>query len=89
ARNAGWNHEIIGYADHENPWELIEKALKKRHIGIHTLAVDKDSISLSRGEQLKHSVGGAQCVSVEETLNQFRLIKDEQEIRLLQVAAKL
>ncbi|MCY8722066.1 di/tri-peptidase [Bacillus inaquosorum] len=89
ARSAGWNHEIIGYADHENPWELIEKALKKRNISIHTLAVEKDSISLSRAEQLKHSVGGAQFVSAEETLNQFRLIKDDNEIRLLKEAAKL
>lgn len=89
ARNAGWNHEIIGYADHENPWELIEKALKKRNISIHTLAVEKDSISLSRAEQLKHATGGAQFVSAEETLNQFRLIKDDNEIRLLKEAAKL
>lgn len=89
ARNAGWNHEIIGYADHENPWELIEKALKKRNISIHMLAVEKDSISLSRAEQLKHATGGAQFVSAEETLNQFRLIKDDNEIRLLKEAAKL
>lgn len=68
---------------------LIEKALKKRNISIHTLAVEKDSISLSRAEQLKHATGGAQFVSAEETLNQFRLIKDDNEIRLLKEAAKL
>lgn len=53
------------------------------------LAVEKDSISLSRAEQLKHATGGAQFVSAEETLNQFRLIKDDNEIRLLKEAAKL
>lgn len=65
------------------------EGLEKRNISIHTLAVEKDSISLSRAEQLKHATGGAQFVSAEETLNQFRLIKDDNEIRLLKEAAKL
>ncbi|MCY8487528.1 Xaa-Pro peptidase family protein [Bacillus atrophaeus] len=89
ARSAGWEHEIIGYADHEDPWALIQTALKKRKITIDTLAVEKDSISLSRAEQLKQAAGGAEFVSAEETLNQFRLVKDQEEIKKLQEAAKL
>ena len=32
ARSAGWEYELIGFSDTDNPWELIEKSLSKRNI---------------------------------------------------------
>ncbi|MCX2810000.1 Xaa-Pro peptidase family protein [Bacillus sp. ChL18] len=89
ARSTGWEHGIIGYSDHEDPWELIKAELTKRNVRLDSIAVEKDSISLSRSEQLKQASGGAAFVSAEETLNQFRLVKDEKEISILREAAKL
>ncbi len=46
ARGAGWEHGIIGYGDHEDPWELIKAELTKRNVRLDSIAVEKDSISL-------------------------------------------
>ncbi len=86
ARSAGWEHGIIGYGDHEDPWELIKAEFTNRNVPLDSIAVEKDSISLSRSEQLKQASGGAVFVSAEETLNQFRLVKDEKEISILREA---
>ncbi|MCY8574226.1 aminopeptidase P family N-terminal domain-containing protein, partial [Bacillus haynesii] len=41
ARAAGWAYEIIGYGDHENPWELISSGLQKRNGQYSKVAVEK------------------------------------------------
>ena len=88
ARSAGWEHGIIGYGDHEDPWELIKAELTKRNVPLDSIAVEKDSISFPL-RTAQTSFRGAAFVSAEETLNQFRLVKDEKEISILREAAKL
>src|SRR6476660_9315665 len=41
ARSSGWNDEIIGCSDIQNPWELIHKAIAKRIKKVHNLAIEK------------------------------------------------
>ncbi|MCY7781182.1 M24 family metallopeptidase [Bacillus haynesii] len=89
ARAAGWAYEIIGYGDHENPWELISSALQKRNGQCSKVAVEKETLALSRAEMLQAVTNGAELVSAEERLNQIRVIKDEKEISILREAAKL
>ena len=31
-KNAGWEFDIIGYSDHEDPWKLIEEFIQAREV---------------------------------------------------------
>lgn len=89
AKNAGWAGDLIGYEDHENPFDFIQKALEKRGVKATRLAIEKESIPLQRAEQLQAVTGAETFVRAEDVLNQLRLIKDEAEIETLKKAAQL
>ena len=91
AKAAGWENEIIGYSDHEDPWVLIKERVKIRYKhSINKVAVEIDTTSYSRVEKLKQlSNEDVQIVSAEDKLNQLRLKKDKNEIKILTEAAKL
>lgn len=90
AKDAGWGQELIGYGDHEDPWEIIQKAIHKRSGGkALSVAVEKDLLSYSRAENLMSSAGASALLSIEELMNGLRLIKDEKEISILEKAAEL
>lgn len=89
AKNAGWSGDIIGYEDHENPFDFIQSAVEKRGVRATRLAIEKESIPLQRAEQLQAATGAETFVRAEEELNQLRLIKDESEIATLKKAAQL
>ncbi|MED3692201.1 Xaa-Pro peptidase family protein [Peribacillus butanolivorans] len=89
AKAAGFQYEIIGYADHEDPWEKVKIAFEKRGLKANKAAVEKELLSYSRAEQLLQLVEGATIHSVEEKMNQLRLIKDEKELKIMEQAAQL
>ncbi|OEH94040.1 M24 family metallopeptidase [Bacillus solimangrovi] len=90
AKNAGWKHEIIGYSDHENPWELIKKAIEKRDVTVvEKVAFEESVLSYGRSQSLLSIFSDAKVVSVEEKLNNMRVIKDEKEIESIRKAAKM
>lgn len=89
ARNAGWNHEIIGFSDTDNPWDFIKDALSKRNIDVSKIAVEKEHLNVERYEKLITLYPNAQFVSAEEKLHTLRLIKDEKEMSILREAALL
>ena len=41
AKRSGWNYEIIGYNDIENPWELVRKAIKARIQNVSKVSIRK------------------------------------------------
>lgn len=88
ARQAGWEHEMIGYDDTDNPWDLI-----KSHLNLskdeQKIAVEKSHITLERFEKLSSLSPSLTFVSADEKLNELRMIKDEDEIPVLREAAKL
>lgn len=89
AKNAGWNLEIVGYDDTENPWEFIQRAIQKRNVSVSAIAIEKDHLSFERGERLQSLFPNVTFKAVEEILNELRLIKDESELAILREAAKL
>lgn len=90
AIDAGWNKEIVSYGDHEQPWDLIKSALEKRKVNtVEKLAIEKDATSISRFESLQQVIKFNELSSVEDTLNEHRVIKDETEISTLKQAAEL
>ncbi|MBD1383419.1 M24 family metallopeptidase [Metabacillus arenae] len=89
AKAAGWNGEIIGYADHEDPWQMIKEAIDARKITIHKAAIEKDTVSFARAEKFLEVTDQPVLVSLEDELNEIRLIKDDKEIEILKRAAEL
>lgn len=89
ARNAGWDKEILGYQDTDDPWELVGKRIASRSVNIQTWAVEKDHLNVSRYEELSHRFEGARFVPADPILNELRLLKDEQEIVLIKKACEL
>ncbi|WP_010678413.1 M24 family metallopeptidase [Bacillus timonensis] len=88
ARKAGWEYEIIGYSDTDNPWELIQNSLSKRNVTVSTLALEKEHLTVERFEQITKLFPSSSFVSAEEKLHTLRMIKDEKEVSILQEAAK-
>ncbi|KOO50893.1 M24 family metallopeptidase [Priestia koreensis] len=90
ARDAGWDGDVVGYEDHENPWELIEAALQTRELPeIGTVAVEKELLSYARAEELLKLYPTATLVAAEESLNELRLVKEPKEVEILKHAAAL
>ncbi|CQR48353.1 putative peptidase [Paraliobacillus sp. PM-2] len=89
-RDAGWKYEIIGYADHENPWNLIQTSLESRKVTkANVVALEKEVLSFGRTEALLHFFPKAHVVSVEDKLNDMRVVKDENEIEIIKRATKM
>jgi Xaa-Pro dipeptidase len=86
---AGWEYEIIGFSDTDNPWALVKEAVEKRTKGLSKLALEKEHVIYERVEKINEAFHSPTLVSVEDKLNELRLIKDEREIALLREAGKL
>ncbi|WP_100372604.1 M24 family metallopeptidase [Bacillus sp. FJAT-45037] len=89
-RDAGWTDELIGYADHENPWDLFRATLSERDIkSINDVAIETDVLTVSRMNDLLTLFPHAQLSAVHDELNQMRVIKDDHEIEIIKRAAEL
>ncbi|GIN86871.1 Xaa-Pro dipeptidase [Heyndrickxia sporothermodurans] len=88
AKASGWEYEIIGCSDTDNPWEQLEKNIKKRVNHINKFALEKEHVNVERYEQLINRFNGAQFIAAEEKLRQLRLIKDDKEKEILKKAAE-
>lgn len=89
ARGAGWTHEIIGYTDTDNPWDMIAKAIEARGIDAGTVAIEKEHLNVERYEYLSQLFPKATFRSAEEKVRELRLIKDEKELAILREAAAM
>lgn len=89
AKKAGWNFEIVGYSDTDNPWEFIKNAVQKRNIDVRTIAIEKEHLTFDRVENLQNIFPTITFKAVEDKLHELRLIKDETELTILREAAKL
>jgi Xaa-Pro dipeptidase len=89
AKRSGWEHEIIGYSDIENPWELILKSINKRIRTVSKAAIEKEHMNVERFEQLLSLFPHASFVSAEEKLRMLRMIKDAKELQIIEEACAL
>ncbi|HEY2419792.1 MAG TPA: Xaa-Pro peptidase family protein [Neobacillus sp.] len=89
AKRSGWGHEIIGFSDIENPWELIHRSINKRINGVAKAAIEKEHMNVERYEQLSTLFPKATFVSVEEKLRKLRMIKDAKELKIIEEACAL
>ncbi|SEH48118.1 Xaa-Pro aminopeptidase. Metallo peptidase. MEROPS family M24B [Halobacillus karajensis] len=89
-RDAGWTHEVIGYADHEDPWKMIADQMRENgNIEIRTIGIEKQVLSYGRSESFIGLFDNVKVEDIEGQLNEMRVIKDEQEISIMKEAAEL
>ncbi|TGB02741.1 aminopeptidase P family protein [Halobacillus salinus] len=85
-KDAGWQYDIIGYADHEDPWALM----KERGVDTASIVgIEKEVLSYGRSESFFSLFTDAEVVDVEGQLNEMRVVKDEQEVAIMREAAEL
>jgi Xaa-Pro dipeptidase len=89
AKRAGWEHEIIGFSDIDQPWELINRAINNRLKAVNKVAIEKEHMNVERYEQLSALFPHAASVSAEEKLRTLRMIKDEKELKTIEEACAL
>ncbi|MBM7703095.1 M24 family metallopeptidase [Metabacillus iocasae] len=90
AKSSGWEYEVLGYEDHENPWDLIKASLHKRNMTTASkIAVEKELLSYARAEELFNLYPSASLESAEVKLNELRVVKEAHEIDVLRQAAEL
>lgn len=89
AKEAGWQLEIIGYSDHENPWEKIQQFTSDIPFQGTLLGIEGELLSFSRAEQLKNTFPLTEWTKLDNIFMDLRLIKNENEISVLREAAKL
>lgn len=89
-KRAGWEYEIIGYSDHEDPWKFIRDAFETRNlVNTQTVAIEKDVLTYSRSQAFLGLFPDVEIVSADDKLNEMRVVKDESEIAVMRRAAKM
>lgn len=86
---SGWEFEIIGYSDIDDPWKLIDKAVKKRLSTVTKTAIEKEHMNVERFEAFSAIFSNTAFFSAEEKLRNLRMIKDKNEIEKLRKACAL
>lgn len=81
AQNSSWAHDVIGYLDSEDPWQIIAEEIRKRFGTPKSFALEKNHLSVERYESLKTAFPAADfSADVTGMIQRMQLIKTEQEI---------
>ena len=82
AKNAGFTGNIIGYLDTESPFDLIEQQQYK------TFAIEAEHLSVKRLREVEKAFSVETNVDIDQVLKDIRNVKTDNEIEMLQEAAK-
>ncbi|ARI75921.1 M24 family metallopeptidase [Halobacillus mangrovi] len=89
-RETGWSHDVIGYADHEDPWVMMGDLMQEKGItSVNSAGIEKQVLSYGRSESFFGLFDQVDVKDVEDQLNEMRVVKDEQEIAIMREAAEL
>lgn len=89
AKNAGWNFDIIGYSDIENPWESIQQKIAAKLLSVKKIAVEKEHLNVRRWESIHTAFPSIEhVISADEKINQLRMVKTEKELASIKEACK-
>ncbi|TFD92507.1 Xaa-Pro peptidase family protein [Jeotgalibacillus sp. R-1-5s-1] len=84
-RKAGWEGQIIGYSDTENPLVMLYEVTGAPE----SIAIEKNHLTVERLEAIRTVFGDGEILDASSLLNSMRVIKSEQEIQYLREAARL
>lgn len=89
-RQTDFDGEVIGYSDHENPWDKIASLFKsKTDTTQMTLAAELTHLTYSRAQDLQQLGGQVELIDAEEAIGKLRRIKTAGEIKAMQKAAEM
>lgn len=88
ALNSAWEYDVVGYLDHENPWQLIHQAVEKQIKNLSMLAIEKDSLTVSRLEKLQNMFTEAVFPDISPKIQGMKLLKTKDEIKKMIAAGK-
>lgn len=89
AKTSGWKHDVYGYSDTEDPFQIIAREIQARVQKPTKIAVEKNHITLDRFEQLSGKFAGTSFIPIEHKIQMIRLVKTEDELKILKEAALL
>lgn len=81
--------DVIGYFDTQDSMELLSTEVKKRCTSVTSVGLEKEHLHVSRFESLLKAFPESKWVSLENKLQKLRMVKDEQEISIIQEACEL
>ena len=85
----GWPHEVVGHVDTEDAWDVVLKAVEKRGTTTASIAIEKSHLTVERLERMTDLFNGATFHRLDEKLNSMRVIKNDEELANLRIAAEL
>ncbi|MUV39323.1 Xaa-Pro dipeptidase [Lentibacillus sp. JNUCC-1] len=89
AQDAGWEHDIIAYQDHENPWDMLMAHLQS-HEGVpKQIGLEFNHITMERFNEVTRIMPQCEAVDVQDELANLRGIKSAEEYEHLKKAAEL
>lgn len=89
AKKAGWQGDIYGYLDHEDPFALIAQHIKDRTTHYQNWGLEKDSLPVERYEAVRQQFPDAHFPgNVSRFVEHLKLFKSPEEIHLMEEAGE-
>lgn len=89
AKKAGWDKDVFGYLDHELPFALMAEHIKNAAGSPKKWSIEKDHLSVDKLESIKEQFPDATFPdNLSRYMENAKLIKTEEEIKLLDAAGK-
>jgi Xaa-Pro dipeptidase len=87
ARKTAVEFDVVSYMDTQNPWTVLATSIKERHPQLSDWSIEKDFLTVERMEALRtHFPTATFGHNISETLQEMRLIKNEQELSFMKEA---
>lgn len=87
AKNAGWNFDIVGHQDTDQPWQLLKQAIINKKITPSQIAIEKSHMTVERLEAIQELYPEVTFTRLDDQLNSMRVVKDANELAILREAA--
>lgn len=89
AKASGWEFDINGYTDSQEPFEVITELLKARTSDVSSILIEKDHLIVERFLAIQAAFPDAEFANGTDLLNRMRVIKTADEIAIMKEAAEL
>lgn len=89
ARESAFGHEIFGYRDDQDPWQIVRKAVTTRRTGSGKMYIEPTTLPYKKALAVQQLFEGTSFGSAEELIASMRRIKDATELTAMKKAGEL
>lgn len=89
AKASGWEFDINGYTDSQEPFDLITDLIKSRTTDVNAILIEKDHLIVERYLKLHVAFPNASFSNGTDLINSMRVIKTPEELAIMKEAAAL